>query len=445
MTTPAHRSATSLIDALRRRELTAVELTEAAISAIESEDTVNAVVVRDFDRARSDARAAEKARLAGDDRPLLGIPTTVKESFDLRGHPTTWGLPEFAGHRADRDAVAVRRLKEAGAVVLGKTNVPTGLGDWQCENPIYGRTINPHDGRRTSGGSSGGGAAALSLGLSALELGTDMGGSLRVPAAFCGIYSHKPTWGLVPQEGMAPGGRRGEGPPLAAVGPMARTPEDLAIALNVLTGAVPLAPFHGQGLMPARHGSLRSYRVLIVDSHPAAAVSAAVRGSVHDVARRVSDAGGRVASTAAELPDAESLLREFRLMLRALGAPDPERPVSAHDWFEMCERQRDVRLELARLFENVDVVVMPAFGVTAFPHDLEPDHEKRTLDVDGRSEPYEAQLAWAALANYGNLPATTMPVGFDPDGLPLAVQVVAPHREDLTGIEFARMLAERDQ
>lgn len=436
-------SAASIVDAIRRGEYSAVERTETAIRDIEKRDVVNAVVVRDFERALEDARAIDHRRARGRSAlPLMGVPMTVKESFDLAGRATTWGFPEHADHRAAQNAVSVQRLKDAGAIILGKTNVPTGLGDWQCDNELFGRTVNPHDVSRTAGGSSGGAAAALALGLSALELGSDMGGSLRVPAAFCGVYSHKPTWGLIPQEGMAPGGQRGDGPPLAVVGPMATTPDDLAIALSVLAGPDALSPFIGTDLEPARETRLGSFRVLALDAHPSAAAGSAVRAAVLQVAQLVSEAGGQVSTSTSSMPDLELMLDEFREMLGALAPPNEQRPVSAHDWFEMCWRQRETRLALAKVFMDVDVIVTPAFGVGAFPHDDEPRHDRRTLTIDGRLEPFEPQLAWAAMANYGNLPSTTVPVGTDRDGLPIAVQVIAPHRGDLTGIAFARALAD---
>src|SRR5436190_602084 len=201
------RTAGDLVEALANRDVSALELTDDAIARIEARDgKINAVVVRDFDRARETARAADAALARGERRPLLGLPMTAKESHEIAGLPSTWGSPAFSGWVAQRDAVAIARLKDAGAVILGKTNVPPFLADWQSNNPVYGRTNNPWDLGRSPGGSSGGSAAALAAGMTPLEIGSDIGGSIRVPAALCGVYGHKPSYGLVPLRGHAPPG-----------------------------------------------------------------------------------------------------------------------------------------------------------------------------------------------------------------------------------------------
>jgi amidase len=240
------QSAEELAAALHAGEVTSVELTEEAIARIERDDkAINAICVPDFDRARAAARRADEARARGEDRPLLGIPVTVKECYNMSGLPTTWGIPQYANYVPAEDAVQVSRLKAAGAVLLGKTNVPMMLRDLQSFNAIYGTTNNPWNHGRTSGGSSGGSAAALAAGFGALSIGSDLAGSLRTPAHFCGVYGHKPTLGLLPTRGMV-------APPapalpidldLAVVGPMARTARDLALLLDVMAGPDPLT--HG--------------------------------------------------------------------------------------------------------------------------------------------------------------------------------------------------------
>jgi amidase len=185
-------SATRILGALRTGDISASELTELFIRRIERYDgKLNAVVVRDFDRARQQARAVDQARARGETKPLLGLPITLKESINVEGLGTTCGVPEWKGFVSQHDAPAAARTRAAGAVLLGKTNVPPMLADWQSANPVFGRTHNPWDLGRTPGGSSGGGAAAIAAGLSALEVGSDIGGSIRVPAAFCGIYGHR--------------------------------------------------------------------------------------------------------------------------------------------------------------------------------------------------------------------------------------------------------------
>ncbi|HEY0818764.1 MAG TPA: amidase family protein, partial [Rhizobacter sp.] len=201
-TIPEQAGAIELARLLAERKIGALELCDLHIARIEQRDTdINAVVVRDFDRAREAARAADAALARGERKPLLGVPMTVKESYDVAGLPTTWGFAEFADYRPDADALAVTRMKEAGAIILGKTNVPVALGDWQTVHPLYGRTNNPLDLKRSPGGSSGGSAAALASCMVPLELGSDIGGSIRVPAHFCGLYGHKPSFGLMPPRG----------------------------------------------------------------------------------------------------------------------------------------------------------------------------------------------------------------------------------------------------
>jgi amidase len=236
-------TAIELSAALTAKKVSAIELTEHAISRIERyEDKINAICVRDFDRALAAARAADAALARGETRPLLGVPMTVKESYHVAGLPTTWGIPERKNFVPAEDALSISRVKDAGCVILGKTNVPLTLGDWQSFNEIYGTTNNPYDLARTPGGSSGGSAAALAAGYGPLSLGSDIGGSLRVPAFHCGVYAHKPTWALVPLRGHTP-------PPfpalpidrdLTVIGPMARCAADLSLLLDVIAGPDPL-------------------------------------------------------------------------------------------------------------------------------------------------------------------------------------------------------------
>ena len=264
-----YRTTKELVAALQARKISAVELTDHVIARIETLDQkLNAVVVRDFDRGRDAAKAADAALSRGEQRPLLGIPMVVKESFNVAGLPTTWGIPAFKGWTPQQDAVAITRLKAAGAVILGKTNVPINLQDWQSYNDIYGTTNNPWDLGRTPGGSSGGSSAALAAGFGPLSLGSDIAGSLRVPAHYCGVYSHKPTLNLVPLRGHTPPGsaalpREND---LAVVGPMARSAADLASALDVLAGPDEMRAGVGYRLaLPApRHADLKGFRVLVI-------------------------------------------------------------------------------------------------------------------------------------------------------------------------------------
>jgi amidase len=444
----ARTTAAGLAAGLRKKSFSAAELVEACISRIEALDPqVNAVVVRDFDRARADARQADMALAKGDARPLLGVPATVKESFDLRGHPSTWGFTEHIEHRAREDALAVQRLKAAGAIVLGKTNVPPALADWQSNNPIYGRTNNPHDLTRSAGGSSGGSAAAIAMGFSALEIGSDIGGSVRVPAAFCGVYGHKTSYGVIPMVGHAYGGIVSNPAPLSVLGPLARSAPDLQLILQAIAGPDAEAPANKLTLPPARHGGLKSFRVFVMEQHPAVGCDSEIRGAIEELADRLTKEGANVARQSSLLPDQQKSWKTYQALLHTVTtrrAASPEGmarpPISAHDWLGHLDAQLILRRQWAEFFRHFDIVVCPAFGTAAFPHTDEPDWRKRSLDMDGQATNYGAQLGWASIASVGNLPSTAIPLGVNSKGLPLAAQAIGPFLEDLTTIAFAGMV-----
>lgn len=463
-------SAGDLAAALRTGRVSASELVDHAIRRIEALDAkINAVVVHDFERAREAAKAADAALARGERGALLGVPITVKESFNVAGLPTCWGDPHFRRFMPGEDALAVARLRKAGAVILGKTNVPQWLSDWQSYNRVYGTTNNPWDVRLTPGGSSGGSAAALAAGFGALSLGSDMGGSLRAPAHYCGVYAHKPTTGVAPLRGHAPPGGASAHleNDLAAVGPMARTAADLGLALDVIAGPDQESAAYRLDLPPARHDRLRDFRILVVDAHPLGPTAAVVRAALADLASRLSRAGATVSDRAEGLPDlARSARLHARLMSAywgaglALGAYD--RLFAAADAFS--PRDRSLAAERARgavmtyrewraagaeraalreqwrdFFRTWDVVLCPAAPTLAFPHDHSRPLETRRLIVDGKSYPYlDAQFVWATLATPPGLPATVAPIGGA--ALPVGAQIVGPYLEDRTTIAFAALL-----
>jgi len=433
--------------AVQQGRVTALALCDAAIDRIESTDAqLHAIALRDFDRAREQARAADAARAQGRRLPLLGVPMTVKESFNVVGLPTSWGLPPFRDFRPARDAVAVQRLKAAGAVILGKSNVAMALGDWQSANPIYGRTVHPLDATRTPGGSSGGGAAALAAGMVALELGSDLFGSLRVPAHFCGVYGHKPTVGILPTRGhdfpgteLEPGDRPG------VVGPLARNAHDLDLALDVLAGAdVPDAIGWQLRLPPARHDKLRDFRVLVLAEHPAAACGQAMRAAIEALAGRLEGAGARVARQSDLLPDLQALSTDYVTFVNtalSVYQPGGSTTMNAHDWIRLVGRRDALRLQWRALFTEFDALLCPPFGCAAFAHLNSDDWEARQLQIDGQATPFGAQGAWSTMASFAGLPATVAPLARDADGLPLGVQIIGPWLEDRTTIALARLLA----
>jgi amidase len=442
-TAGAARMAAALADGA----VSALELFEAARARIERLDgPINAVVVRDFERAREAARAADEALARGERRPLLGVPMTVKEAFNVAGLPTTWGAEAFRDWIAPTDATAVARLKAAGAIILGKTNIPPFLADWQSANPVYGRTNHPLDHSRVPGGSSGGSAAALATGMVPLEFGSDIGGSIRVPSAFCGVYGHKPSYNLVPQRGHAPPGMDGVAPPLNVVGPMARSVEDLILALDITAGP---GDEEGTGyrveLPPPRHAALKDFRVLVVEAHPMAKVDSEIRAAVDRLAGRLDGAGARVERHSRLLPDLAAATGLYVgiltiVMSRAGAMPLAAEPINAYAWMNALDGQLAVRRQWAALFEAFDVVIAPVMGVVAFRHPTA-EFELRTHIIDGEVTSYADQVAWPGMASLGNLPATAVPIGATRAGLPIGAQIIGPYLEDRTTLAFAGLLA----
>jgi amidase len=478
--------ATALAADIAARRISSLEAVERAISRIEALDgRINAVVVRDFDRARAAARATDEAIGRGERRPLLGVPMTVKESYNVAGLPTTWGMPGQSGWIPGEDAAAVARLKRAGAIILGKTNLPFQMGswhsarvplllhDWQSFNPVYGTTNNPWDLSRTPGGSSGGAGAALAAGYVPLELGSDIGGSIRAPAHFCGVYGHKPTVGLVPGRGHVPPHVPAlpEEPNLAVCGPMARTAADLATALAILAGPdFDNAAAYSLRLPPPRHERLRDYRVLMIDTHPLMPSSQGVRSLLDRRAQALEEAGVRLQRSSPLLPDLAASARAymealsafdaagwpeeaFSILRRAADALDPaDDSLAAHRlrgallsaWALTGNHwQRGaLRAQWRRFFESFDVLLCPIMPTAAFPHDHGEDQEARRIEIDGRAYPYLDQLFWPGVATYPGLPATVAPIGLAEDGLPAGIQIVGPWLEDRTTIAFAALMEE---
>jgi len=442
---PAHCSAGALARAIGEGQLSAVDACEAAIARIEARDAdLNAVVVRDFDRAREQARERDGRRARGERPPLLGVPMTVKEAIDVAGLPTTWGIAPFRNHKADEDAVLVQRLKAAGAVILGKTNVPVALADWQSFNPIYGRTVNPIDPTRSPGGSSGGSAAALAAGMVAIEVGSDIGGSLRVPAAFCGVFAHKPTFGMVPNRGHGFPGTDGGGVELAVAGPMTRHAADLELELGIIAGPdVDAATGYRLDLPGPRPRDLAGARLLFLDRHPDATTSSILQDAIGRVAEIAARAGSEVARQSELLPDLSAAHAAYNEMLGAIfarGSPAANDVISAHRWMDLLDAQFRLRRQWRALFARFDAVVAPAFGTVAYRHVDDPNRPGATLEIDGRPTRYFDQIAWPGVATFPGLPATAVPVGATSEGLPIGLQVIGGFLQDRTTIAIGTWL-----
>jgi len=440
----ADATAGETVRAIAAGRISALEATDAAIARIEARDgPVNAVVVRDFDRARTAAKEADAAVARGERRPLLGVPMTVKEANWVAGLPTTWGMDHWKDWKAPVDGVGIARLKAAGAIILGKTNVPQMLADFQSDNPVYGRTNNPWDLTRGPGGSSGGSAAALAAGMVPLEFGSDIGGSIRIPAGFCGVYGHKPSYGAVPLRGHTPPGLEGVDVPVAVIGPMARTAADLDLALSVLAGPDDMeAAGYSLRFRPPRHERLADFRVLILDQHPLAATDLEIVAALNGLGDRLEDLGARVDRQTDLLPDlveAQGVYGAILNVAMTRGQPGA-RPPSAHDWMGLLDAQLAIRRQWTRLFEGFDVVLAPTLGTLAFPHDDSPDLGARKLLINGEQTAYYSQLAWSGVATLAHLPATAAPMGLSNAGLPIGVQIIGPYLEDRTTIAFAELL-----
>ncbi|MBX7496482.1 amidase [Qipengyuania sp. 6B39] len=421
--------------AIRRGELSPLEAVEAAIARIEKDDAhINAVVVPDFERAIATARGMDRTQARGN-QPLYGVPMTIKESFDIAGLPTCWGHKAYAENIAARDARVVRLLKDAGVVFVGKTNVPPDLADWQSNNPVYGRTNNPHDHERSPGGSSGGSAAAVASGMVPCEFGTDIGGSVRVPAHFCGVWGHKSSWALISKHGHdhpAVGGEGAHDGALSIAGPLARNAADLRILME-LTASLPIR---------ARGKPISECRFLLLLDHPSCPTDEAVRGPIEDAVAALEAAGLAIDRSSDLLPDLAHQQANYMRMLNvamARGGPAPGgKRASATDWFDMLDLQTRNENSWAELFETYDFVLAPPAPVLAVPHS-----DARVFDgpitINGSAQPGASALCWAGLATYPNLPSTVLPVG-GTDDLPCGMQVISRRWADLDCIAAAEAI-----
>lgn len=448
-------------------EIGCVELLDHFLARVERlNPRINAVIAADADRARSRAR-----RLDGGSRegagPLFGVPMTVKESFDLVGLPTTWGFPERKDHRADADALAVARLEQAGAVVFGKTNVPVGLADWQSFNPVYGTTNNPWNTAHTPGGSSGGGAAACAAGFGGLELGSDIGGSIRVPAHYCGLFGHKPTWGLCPPRGHSLANAAAM-TDISVIGPLARSARDLAMALDAIAGPDPAESGLTVTLPAPRATRPSELRIAVWSHEPGHATDAETTALIELLADHLAAEGAEVSRIArpdvdvteawhlyltlldaalsgrmtdpvvAERRAAKALLRAGdqsadAIMLRATDLPHRE-------WLKLNERRHQLRRTWSAFFRHWDVLLCPAMATPALPHMQQGQTWERTVTVEGHVIPYNDMLFWPGLTGAFHLPASVAPIGLSQSGLPIGVQIVGPIYGDRTTIAVAELL-----
>jgi amidase len=461
-------SAVDAAAAIRARKISSVELTEHTFRRIDAfEPKLNAYVYQLREAALAAAKKADDAIARNEaNGQFHGVPVSVKESFGVQGQPCTWGVPAFKDAKATRNSVPVRRLLEAGAVLLGGTNVPFLLMDGQSFNDIYGTSNNPWDLARTPGGSSGGSAAALAAGMGFFSVGSDIGGSIRTPSALCGIYGHKPTLDIVDMSGHAPGGAHsnpGFSTLLAVAGPMARSAEDLEVGLRILAGPEPPDSKAYRWTLPAaRHNRLEHYRVGYVLEDPSVPVSAETKSVLESAIRACERAGATMKPGwpdgfhFAELVDAYFFMlgafdfsvtppdhqRRLREIFEKRSDPTAQGSLATFaEWQVRNLKRLAYRALWQKYFDSVDVFLLPTAMTAAFPHDHSP-RSTRTIPLpEGGAQPQMNLLTYIAPATFTGCPATTAPAGLTKSGLPVGLQIVGPYLEDATPIGFAKLLA----
>jgi amidase len=462
----AFQSAGKLAAAIRSRQISSREALDALLDRVDRLDkATNSVITIDADRARREAADADEALARGTDAgPLHGVPITIKDSWQTAGMRTTSGAPELADFVPEADAWPVARLRDAGAVIYGKTNLPLYAGDFQSYNEVFGTTNNPFDLDRTPGGSSGGAAVALACGFTPLELGSDIGGSIRLPSHMSGVVGHKPSYGIVPAHGQIPG------PPgtlsqadLAVGGPMARTVDDLVLGLDLLAGPDRWnSPGWRLELPPPRATDLRAYRIGAWLDDERCPVESEVRDLLEAAAKLLEAEGATVdtdvrpgftlrkaADTFFTLLHAALSGGFTREAIERLALDTDDTPLALtrrrtairhREWLGVNERRLQMRLQFEKLFESWDVMLLPVMPCVALPHDHGQPMAGRSVSFSGREWPYWDAATWTAPAGACFLPATVVPVGMTAAGLPVGIQIVGPYLHDRTTLDVAARL-----
>ena len=443
-------------------------MTETFIERIEKYDhKINAVVVKTFEEAIEAAKSADKDisqnKIKG---PLHGVPMTIKESYNIKGESTNWGIPDFKNNIAKKDSLAVQRFKKAGAHFIGKTNVPLNLADFQSYNDIYGVTGNPWDLKRTPGGSSGGSAAALAAGFSSLEAGSDIGGSIRNPAHYCGVFGHKPSHGIVPSSGheLIPNVPE---PDLSVCGPLAKSAKDLEIALNIMAGPTDReAKGWRLNLQECEKTSLKDFKIAIWNDDELAPVSTEIARRCTEIGEKLSSVGATVSFTARPQHDILKAEINYQLLLQSVmqsGMSDEEfahieqlaanlepnddsveailakgTVLSHRNWIRQNYRREQIKISWYEFFEDWDLLICPQLATTAIEH----NHKKiseRTITVDNHEQRYFQQIFWPGLAVNAHLPSTVFPTGLSSNNLPIGLQAIGGAYMDKTTIKFAEL------
>ena len=462
------QSATVIARLIRDRKISAAEALEHFLARIDSYNgRVNAIIWLAAARARERARAADEALARGEVfGPLHGVPMTIKESYNVAGSPTTWGDPMLRDNVTTASALAVERLTKAGVVLFGKTNVPLMLSDHQSYNDVYGTTSNPWDVSRVPGGSSGGSAAALAAGLTGLEAGSDIGGSIRIPAHFCGVFGLKPTWGVAAPAGQALPGSHAYSD-MSVIGPLARGAEDLDIALNVMAGADDIDGTAWKVDLPAcGAASLRDFRVAVKLRDPNFEVETEYADKIAELAEALAKRGATVKEVE-PAADSARLYELYIVLLRAAtstrtgeadiarwreaaaAAAGSERyldltvrgsTLSHRDWLKLNNERHALRRLFAAFFKDWDILLCPAASSAAFPHDHSSERWQRKITVNGKHMPATDNLFWAGYSGLVYLPSTVGPAGVLRSGLPVGYQAIAASGGDRTATAFSRFV-----
>ncbi|MGF7162285.1 amidase [Rhodoligotrophos appendicifer] len=463
-------SATALVSALHSGAISSRELLEMFWARVEKfNPALNAIIWSDIEAARAAAEAADRRLSSGTPLGLLdGLPMTIKESFQLAGSPTTWGDPTFRDNVTDTDADAVKRLKAQGAIIFAKTNVPLMLADWQSFNDIYGTTNNPWDVTRVPGGSSGGSAAALAAGLTGLDVGSDIGASIRNPAHYCGVYGHKPTYGIVSYRGHAlPGGVTTSD--ITVAGPLARSATDLSLALGIIEGPEDIDAMGWRLVLPrAQKKHFKDLKIAVMLNDKASDVDQSIQAELVKLAEFLEKQGAKIDFKARPRFETSEVVDVYIALLRAatsrrqtgrdflrnvelsqsLPVEDQSyfaRMVRANvlphrEWLKINERRHHMRLAWADFFREWDLMLCPAAASAAFPHDQVGERHQRTIEVNAKRVPTTDQLFWAGYSGCFYLPSTIAPIGSDPMGLPIGVQIIGAQYFDYSTIAFAELL-----
>lgn len=469
---PDFGTAEEAVRAIREGVISSVELTKHTYRRIKKfNPKINAFITLMEEQALERARKADEASAKGNSwGPLHGLPILLKDTFAAAGVRTTSGSKILENYIPTEDAVAVARLKRAGAVILGKTNMPEFAMDLQSYNEVAGTTNNPWNLGRTPGGSTGGGAAALAAGFGFLELGSDIGGSIRTPCHFCGIYGHKPTLNVVPLDGHIPPppGKFTPVVDLPVAGPMARSAPDLRLALEILGGPGPAEQTaYGWNLPPVRRTNLKDYKIGYVLDDSFCPVSSEVKDALSAAVEALRKHGVELSEGWPEGVDPKAQFENYARLLSAFtspGAPEEELQIlrdglgspwghyaklwiegadlSHARWIEESAKRLRARAVWQEYFKTHDAFLMPVNIVPAFAHDHNLTFFERTVQTSDGERLYGDMLQWNSFAVLTGCPATAAPIGKTKGNLPVGIQIMGPYLEDATTIDLAARMAD---